>query len=192
MLFHKSVQTSCCCFKKLSFKMNVGCQVCEWKHAVFQDQTLPSPARSLQHWLELFLTQEAPLQHPLLGKPLSCFHQFSHTGPAWIFCFPVMETQRIDEQSWQRTGTQTEACVSCDAECGCSTHSLHQDKLCAADERGVNLCCFLSEDTDTLLQPSLLHLCRHIVLQPIEGVGFLSKKTTRAVRKKSFLMNKVL
>ena len=45
-----------------------------------------------------------------------------------------------------------------------STHSLHQDKLCAADESGVDPRSFLSEHADTLRQPPLLHLCRHIVL----------------------------
>lgn len=45
-----------------------------------------------------------------------------------------------------------------------STHSLHQDKLCAADESSVDPRSFLSEHTDALLQPPLLHLRRDIVL----------------------------
>lgn len=45
-----------------------------------------------------------------------------------------------------------------------STHSLHQDKLRAADESSVDPRSFLSEHTDALLQPPLLHLRRHIVL----------------------------
>lgn len=46
----------------------------------------------------------------------------------------------------------------------CTTHSLHQDKLAAADERTVDLSSLLSEYTDTLLQPPLLHLCWHVIL----------------------------
>lgn len=45
-----------------------------------------------------------------------------------------------------------------------STHSLHQDELCAADESSVHPASLLPEHTDALLEPPLFLLCRHVIL----------------------------
>jgi len=61
----------------------------------------------------------------------------------------------------------------------CSTHSLHQYKLCAANQSSVDPQSFLSEHTDALLQPPLLHLCCHIILQSMEGMRLLNVTNTK-------------
>lgn len=56
----------------------------------------------------------------------------------------------------------------------CITHSLHQDKLCTANESSVDPFSFSSEHSDALLQPSLLHLHWDVILEPVEGMRLLN------------------
>lgn len=54
-----------------------------------------------------------------------------------------------------------------------STHPLHQDELRAAHQGGIEPCCLLPEEGDTVLQAPLLHVWWDVVLQAVEGLRFL-------------------
>lgn len=71
-----------------------------------------------------------------------------------------------------------QCCCCCVSVSGCSTHSLHQDELFAANQAAVDGGCLLSEHGDELLQPPLLHLCGHVVREPVVRVGLLHEPET--------------
>lgn len=52
-------------------------------------------------------------------------------------------------------------------------HPLHQHQLGLAHHRLVCPCSLLSKDSDELLQSPPLHICRHIILQPVRRPSFL-------------------